>query len=176
MVSWFTVLKSTNQIIGNASAPNATEPPTETTSRYFPEIDATHMAALSDIRVALAGDGRETTVLWDDVAKEPIAPTDTRPYVDVTADKTEIDADGVDEAIITFTVLRPDGTPNTTFTATRRFKTPPGILGDRQRNIRLSFTNGVATKSLKTTKSGDYTVKSNYLFKVKTPVTVSAYE
>lgn len=96
-------------------------------------------------------------------------PPDTRPYLRITSDKAEIEADGVDTATITFEVLRQSGSVNTGFSATHTFTMYGRIL-------RLRFTAGVATKPFRTTQSGVYSLNSTDDYRLESPFSLLAYE
>jgi len=97
-------------------------------------------------------------------------PVDGRPRLSATSDKATIAADGVDTATITISVLRADGTVNTGFTAVRMFEFRSG------RFWRLSFQNGVATKTFATRTSGRFSIETTPEYRLREPLHIIAYE
>jgi hypothetical protein len=128
--------------------------------------------AFEAARSQMMADGRDPFPTWSGTAVE--IPADGRPFFSVASDKSEIAADGIDAATLTFTKLLAGGTTQTGFNATVKAKIPFGE--GRFRNLSLSFTSGVATKAFRTTESGTYTLRSTSQFRLQAPLTVEAYE
>ena len=163
MVSFLKVEVSTNKIVGTQRGPELIVAPVG--RRHIERTDAemdTYHALYNEMRV----DGRSSALV--EIAGIVSIEADTRPYVDVSVDKTEIDADGVDIVTLTVQILAPDGTPTTAFNG--NFKAL--LFGEFW--VRLNFTNGVAVKPLSTVRSGVYELKSTNDYKVKTSVVVEA--
>lgn len=84
---------------------------------------------------------------------------DNKKWLDVTASKNEIEADNTDGNLITINMLVPDKSGiDTSFTGRVNImcRTPAGV-----NRIRFGFTNGVATKTIRTDKAGDWRIPAN---------------
>lgn len=164
MVAFLKVEIATNLVLGTQRGGSI--PPAPPGWRFVERTDA-EMAEFHALEKQ-ASNERRKAVITEIGGVVELAP-DTRPFIDATVDKTEIDADGVDTAILTVRVLKPDGTPNTGFNGTVRAV----IFGAFY--VKFEFTAGVATKNLKTTQSGIYPMGSTNDYRLKSPLTISAY-
>lgn len=145
--------------------------PSDALPIIYGALDRTKLGQYRQLQTEQVQDGMDGFVLWNDglLQKQP----DNRPFVEVTSDKAEIDADGAEVAVITFRLLNADGTPDLS-TVTKKIRMDFGQ--ERMRSFKLGFVSGVATKNFKTAKSGEYQVYSNRTIKVKTRLTVEAFE
>ena len=146
---------------------SATEVPADTAEIEYHLLNDAEFDALRALGEQLRVDGLNpmTDAVWDGAAF--IAVPDTRPFVDVTSDIAEIELPG--SANLTFQVLKPDGTNNTTFSGTRI----ASIFG---RLMKMTFVDGVAPKAFAPTESGHYDLASQADVKIKTPLRVTAVE
>jgi hypothetical protein len=141
------------------------------------EVTDADRAAYSAAQTSMHADGRNDRPEWD--GSQVVVPVDTRPIIRVTSPApidpqigvAVIDADGVDEAIITITKLvsQSDSNTDTGFNSTVRL-----LLNNRL--VRLDFTSGIATKTFKSTSFKEFELKSSPRFKVETPFRIMAAE
>jgi hypothetical protein len=134
------------------------------------EVTDAQIAQYETLQQQAHADGRSVRVRYS--AGSLSLPADDRFYCQITIDAAhwdggrpnvgEVIANGTDAAIITFTVLQADGTPDPLFSGTRRVS-----LFDRV--VILSFVAGVATKNYKATRSVVLEARSTPQIRLKAP-------
>lgn len=146
---------------------SATVAPPDTAEIEYHLLDDTEFAALKELGEQLRADGLNPTthVLWDGITF--IAAPDTRPYVDITSDVVEIELPLA--ANLTFQILKLDGTDNTTFNGNRI----AWIFG---RLMKLTFLDGVASKTFTPIETGYYDLASQADVRIKTPLRITVVE
>jgi hypothetical protein len=176
-MAWVRIRKTSLTLDQTSSGLPGRPIPPETSEHRFLEVDPAGLEAIESLVAQGQAEGRGEGLLavQCDGATFALKP-DVRPTLRIVPDKTAMIADGVDAVILTITLLRSDGQPNTGFSGVRRDKIPGGFLGGEPRHVQLIFTNGIATKVFRTTQSGEYEVRSNPTFRVETGFTISAYE
>lgn len=160
-MSWFAVRKSDNRILGWVRSSGAT--PADTAEIDY--IDANFEAGLvlyNQLENEMMAEGREVALFRS--GGTIVKPVDTRPVASITADKTVVQADGVDS--VTLTVTRVD---NPTFGGSPRFEFAGKLL-------QFQFTNGVAVKAVRSRQSGVLTFQSNPRFRVTDPISIEFVE
>lgn len=83
-----------------------------------------------------------------------------KPWVKLSSDKSFIANDGIDSAIITLEVWKPNLSEIQTNVQRTAFRVPI-ITPDGDRFVRINITNGVGIATFKTTKSGRYLFPNN---------------
>ncbi len=103
--------------------------------------------------------GDEYDITWDSdtISGTTFAKEETKKFIEVTTNKTEIDADGVTKATLTITIIKADDSgTDTTYQddLTIKVNTP------EKSNIKmkLSFSDGVASKIIKSAIPGEFVV------------------
>lgn len=162
-MSWFTVRDSDDVVLGWVRSQGAT-PANANGLSYFDQNFDAGLALYNQLENELIADGRGVAGNIVRQGATLVKVADGRPAVDVAADKTVVDADGVDS--VTLTVTRTD---NATFTGSR---TATFTDDNRTRRIKFDFTLGVATKVLTSTVSGTLSFRSNSRFKVNDPIDI----
>lgn len=175
MKQWFRVRIPADTIKGWHRSPRATVLPTPRPGEAFFEVTDADIELFGNLQSQASNDGRDDGVLYN--GGTLVLPTDNRFFVDITVDlahrvggdehKGEVDADGVDTAVISFSRLLPDESVDTAFNATRQGE----LLG---RVLRLAFTSGVATKNYRTRTSGIIEISSDTRFRMKAPFAITS--
>jgi hypothetical protein len=130
----------------------------------------------SDAQRVLTGDSVALTWTGDSVTGISFASEDAKKWIQSSIDKTFILADGVEEAIINITILTANksGT-DTSFNGNLDINigTPTG--GNK---YRFYFYNGVASRSLKTTNAGKFTIPAGRMtdYRIDNTVTLEAIQ
>lgn len=140
-------------------------------------VTAAQLDAVFSAEKTLSDNGRGRSELqYDAVGRAPVIPVDARPLFDVTVDVAHrlrgnahagrLVADGVDELTLTFQALDGSELPDPTYEETITIP----LLGESR--VELSFTAGVATQAISAETSENFTVSTNRLYRVMTPVTI----
>ena len=164
MAVFLKVNDATNQITGYQRSKSAIAPAVGARHVERTEVQMDEYFALRQ----QAADEQRNAYITEANGDLTLAP-DTRPFINVTADKAEIDADGIDAVTLTVRLLNADGSPKTSFNGTVKAE----IFGLFR--VRFVFVSGVATKALRTTQSGIYVLQSTDDYRLKTDVMVEAF-
>jgi hypothetical protein len=160
-MSWFTIRKSDDRVLGWVRSSGAT--PADTAElRYISQQFDQALALYNQLENEMLAEGREVEIFLQDATFVKAA--ETRPLVSIEANKTIVDADGVDSVILTVTRL-----DNPTFSGNPRVQ-----FGDKY--LRFDFTNGVATKTVRSRTSGILTFANNPRFRVQDPISIEFVE
>lgn len=116
-----------------------------------------HVDEKSDDYNRIKNKKAEPELVWDGTTITGIVFTeyDTRQYIGVITDKTIIDPDGIDTAVLTITVYENDGVSvDTKFNSTVNFQMLMPTGG--YQTVQISFNKGIATYDFTTTVSGTW--------------------
>jgi hypothetical protein len=160
-MSWFVIRKPDNRVLGWTRSGGATPTDTDEINYVDQQFDAAY-ALYNQLENEMLTEGRDVEIYLQ--GGTFVKAAETRPLVAISADKTIVDADGIDS--VTLTVTRLD---NPTFSGN-----PRAQFGDKY--LRFDFSNGVATKQVRSRVSGTLIFQSNARFRVEDPITIEFVE
>jgi hypothetical protein len=178
---------ATGKVMGLQTARQAVVDTAVPADTFFVLLNATQFAAAREKLREVREDGRGDSVTYNPpTGGEKIVtfnnadlnvPADTRPCFATQVDKTEIDADGVDQAVIDFARVVGPAQPTTVVTGYNgTIKIRVNHDGGASRLLKLVFSNGTCQKIFKTTRSGIYTYDSRSDVRWLSKVTIEAVE
>lgn len=160
-MSWFTIRKSDNRVLGWTRSAGATPADTVDLNYVDQQFDA-GLALWNQLENEMLAEGRNVEIYLS--GGTFVKAVEDRPLATIVADKTIVDADGVD--VVTLTITRLD---NPTFSGSPRFQ-----FGDKY--LRFDFTNGVCVKQVRSRQSGVLVFENNPRFRVQDPVSIEFVE
>jgi len=176
-MKWFVVENS--EIHGHTESSNALAPPPDEGIRSYPEATDSDLDEYRAAKNAISLEKRSDLPGWD--GNQVVLPPDTRPKIRVTSSRAPdpsqnaiiLDADGADTIDLTFTALNADGTVNTSPNGTKILTLFYELT---RRRYKLTFVNGVSTKTIKAKNPGEYLITSYDDLNVESDLLIYAVE
>lgn len=160
-MSWFIIRKADNRVLGWTRSAGAT--PADTAElNYVSQNFEAGMTLYNQLENEMLAEGRNVEIYLS--GGTLVKATDDRPFGTIVADKTVVDADGVDFVTLTFT--RQD---NPTFSGQVRLE-----IGGKY--LKLDFVDGIAVKPVRSRQSGVLSFESNPRYRVIDPLSIEFVE
>ncbi len=166
---WLVVDKVTDRVIGYTRSGKAIAPPPDNVNHRHVGVNESEFATYQFLTEQARQEQRDEEISHNVGTGAVTLAADTRPIFEVIADKVEIVADGIDEVTLTITKKLLGGSTHIGFNTnikTRLF----------ERLVRLTFVNGIAIKTFKTTVGDTYRLDSNPRYKLIDSIEIDAVE
>lgn len=160
------VFIATNKPTGSIQR-NANDALPPTADIFYVVLDEAEFAVAEELAKQITASGRSWIEYMEWNGSVFVELTDDRAFIRVTSDVAEIELPG--SAALTFQVLKPDGTDNTTFNGVR-------IYEIFERLMKLTFANGMASKTFTPSDTGRVEFNSDVSVKLEDPLRITVVE